>query len=72
MGKKEAAEAAGVSERTLDRMRETGDGPRYVRLGKRRIGYEVDEFDRWLKANTFSHRADEAARTATVSQPRAA
>ena len=35
----EAARRLNLSIRTLQRMRSTGQGPRYVRLGKRRIGY---------------------------------
>ncbi len=50
-----------VSRRTLQRWRISGDGPGYVRLGARRVGYPEDGVDAWAAARTFNHRAAEMA-----------
>lgn len=50
-----------VSRKTLQRWRITGEGPAYVRLGARRIGYPEDTVDAWAAARTFNHRAAEMA-----------
>jgi excisionase family DNA binding protein len=46
-----AAHALNVHVRTLERWRQTGEGPSFVRLG-RRIGYRLSRLDTWLEANT--------------------
>ena len=49
--------------RTLQRWRVTGDGPAFVRAGKRRVLYRVADIESWLRNRTYRHRADELART---------
>ncbi len=49
ISEKEMAEARGVTERTLRGERLRGDGPPYVRDG-RRILYHVPGYRAWLKA----------------------
>ncbi len=44
----EAAEYVGLSPSTLEKLRLTGGGPRFVRLGGRAIGYDVRDLDMWL------------------------
>jgi predicted DNA-binding transcriptional regulator AlpA len=44
-----------VSEDLLRRWRKTGEGPDYVRLGVRRIGYHPDDIERWLAARRVAH-----------------
>ena len=63
----------GLSERYLipprpaQRWRSSGDGPKWIRLGRRRILYRVSDVEEWLKERTYRHRADELARAvATV------
>ncbi len=46
----EAARRLGVSIRTLQRWREDGDGPAFVMLGVRRIGYRPADLDAWVEA----------------------
>ncbi len=46
----EAAKRLGVSPRTLQRWRENGDGPPFVVLGARRIGYRPADLDAWVEA----------------------
>jgi hypothetical protein len=51
-----------IAPRTAQRWRQTGDGPRWVRLGRRRIIYRVSDVEVWLRDRTYRHRADELAR----------
>lgn len=44
----QAAEVLGITDRTLERMRERGDGPPYTRLSRRLIVYDADELRAWL------------------------
>jgi hypothetical protein len=48
-----------VGPRTAQRWRITGGGPRFVRVGPRRIIYRVSDCESWAQANTFAHRAAE-------------
>ena len=49
---REAADKLRLSPRTLDRWRTTGDGPAFVKLGRKAIGYRTTDLDRWLTRNT--------------------
>ena len=51
-----------LSGRTLERMRATGDGPPFIRVGQRRILYRVGDFEAWLAGRTHASRAAELAR----------
>ena len=57
----EAAQYLGLSPSTLEKKRLTGDGPQFVRLGGRAVGYDVAALDRWL----------DSQRTASTSGMRA-
>ncbi len=58
---KSAAEHLEMSERTLERMRATGGGPRFSKCG-RQIRYRDDWIDDWLEKRSFtSTRAARAA-----------
>ena len=43
-----ASEYVGLSSSTLEKMRLLGEGPRFVRLGGRAIGYDIRDLDAWL------------------------
>ncbi len=43
-----AADYVGLSASTLEKKRLAGDGPRFIRLGGRAIGYDVRDLDAWL------------------------
>jgi len=62
----EGAEAKriGVSPRTLQRWRAEGNGPPYLRIGMRRVGYDPVKTDEWLASRSFAHRAAELAQSA--------
>lgn len=48
-----------IAKRTAERWRVTGDGPRWVRLGQRRVGYRLSDCERWALERTYRHRAEE-------------
>jgi hypothetical protein len=50
-----------ISPRTAQRWRASGDGPAFVRLG-RRVIYRVSDIEAWLEARTYRSLADERAR----------
>jgi hypothetical protein len=56
----QAASALGVTAGTLAKMRLTGRGPAFIRVG-RAICYDLRELQRWLKARTFNSTAEAAA-----------
>jgi hypothetical protein len=56
-----------IPPRTAQRWRSSGDGPRWIRLGRRRILYRVSDVEEWLRERTFRHRADELARELTLA-----
>lgn len=58
----ETALRLGVSTRTLARWRSTGNGPPFVRLGVRRIGYTPSDIESWARSRTFGSRAEELAK----------
>ena len=60
----EFSERYHVSRRTAQRWRVTGDGPRFVRLGLRKIGYRLSDCERWAADSTFSSRAEELSEVA--------
>ncbi len=43
-----AGNYVGLSASTLEKMRLSGDGPAFVRLGGRAIGYDIRDLDAWL------------------------
>lgn len=46
----EAARLVGVAPRTLERLRERGEGPPYLRLTKRLVVYERDDLLGWIRS----------------------
>jgi hypothetical protein len=55
-----------IPPRTAQRWRSTGDGPRWIRLGRRRVLYRISDVEEWLRAHTYRHRADELTRAPTT------
>ncbi len=50
----QAAAALNVPERTIERWRATGTGPRFVKLG-RRVAYRPDDLTAFIDAQVRSH-----------------
>jgi predicted DNA-binding transcriptional regulator AlpA len=59
----EFADRFHLGKRTLQRWRQSGDGPPWCRLGRRRIMYRLADIEAWAGARTYQHRADELARS---------
>lgn len=49
----ETAGALRLSRRTLERLRQEGRGPRYIRLSRQRIGYSEREIQAFLDTRVF-------------------
>jgi hypothetical protein len=58
----EFADRFHLGRRTLQRWRQTGDGPPWCRLGHRRVLYRLTDIETWATARTYRHRADELSR----------
>jgi len=43
-----AAAYCGLAASTFEKRRLSGDGPEFVRLGARAVGYEISALDTWL------------------------
>jgi hypothetical protein len=51
-----------IPPRTAQRWRASGAGPKWIRLGRRRVIYRRADIEQWLRERTFDSRADELAR----------
>lgn len=54
-----------LSKPTLQRWRTEGIGPPYVKVGPRRVGYRIEDVDRWLAERVVTSTA--AARTSGLA-----
>ena len=45
---REAATALRLSERTLERLRCSGLGPKFIRLGQKSVRYQQSAIDEWI------------------------
>jgi len=52
-----AAKYLGLAPRTLEKMRLTGGGPRYYKLG-RAVVYDTDDLGRWVEARARRSTSD--------------
>ena len=59
---KRAAQWLGLAESTLAKLRLSGAGPTYVKLGARRVGYLEDDLTTWVTAKRFSSTSQYQAR----------
>ena len=57
-----AAEWTGLSTSTLAKLRLSGKGPTYVKLG-RRVAYKPDDLDQWIEANRVKSTSEYAAKS---------
>jgi predicted DNA-binding transcriptional regulator AlpA len=44
----DAARRVGLSESSLEKLRCRGDGPAFVKIGSRAVGYLIEDLDAWL------------------------
>lgn len=45
---KQAAEFTRLSASTLNKMRSRGEGPTYIKLGRRRVAYDMEDLNSWI------------------------
>jgi len=67
-----AAKFVGLSESTLAKLRLNGNGPTYLKLG-RRVVYRPSDLEQWLESRTARDTSDADARflkALTVAHPR--
>lgn len=64
MKEKDFCEETGTPERTAQRWRATGEGPEWIRFGKRQVRYRRASVHEWLRRNTFQSRAAEISKKA--------
>ncbi|GAA4491250.1 DNA-binding protein [Gluconacetobacter tumulicola] len=57
-----AASMIGLAARTLQKQRLSGDGPPYVQLTGRKIGYPIDALRRWVENRTVRATIDSGVR----------
>lgn len=65
LNQRQAAEQLGLSTRTLERLRLTGSGPRYAKLGARVLYRQVD-VDAWVAEHLRSSTSEYCSRTGEV------
>jgi predicted DNA-binding transcriptional regulator AlpA len=56
----EAGKYLGLSISTLAKRRLTGDGPVFVRLSSRAVGYRQSDLDKWLSTKSFASTSEYA------------
>lgn len=49
----QAAKLTGFAVRTLNKMRNTGGGPVFKKIGKRKVVYQVAELQRWIRQRSI-------------------
>ncbi len=57
-----AASYTGLAESTLNKLRMTGVGPRFLKVSARRVTYDTDDLDEWLvskRRRSTSDRGDD-------------
>jgi predicted DNA-binding transcriptional regulator AlpA len=55
---RQVAEKTGLSMKTLQAWRWQGNGPQYVKFGKRSVRYQVGDVLDWIKTNKRSSTSD--------------
>lgn len=53
----EVADFLRITTKALDHQRHRGTGPRFVRVGQRRVMYRWSDVESWLDASTFDKAA---------------
>jgi predicted DNA-binding transcriptional regulator AlpA len=64
----DAAKYVGLTGSTLEKMRLLGNGPRFVRLGARAIGYAVGDLDAFIDARLRTSTSDPGLGEVQLSQ----
>ena len=62
----EAATILGLAPRTLQDFRLRGEGPPFVKLTRRRVGYFISDLEAWARARTVKNTSQEVAEKGAV------
>ena len=57
----QASAYTGLAPATLERLRCTGGGPRFVRYGRKAVRYLIADLDAWMSARTVSSTSERVA-----------
>jgi excisionase family DNA binding protein len=69
---REAAELLRVTERTLERLRISGTGPKFMRLGKTKaVRYRQEDVQSWLQSKLIGSTSEEPPLPRPVCKPKA-
>lgn len=63
----EAAHVLRLSARTMQRLRLDGEGPRFVKLTGRRVGYAIGDLQACVRARSVAAAGDDAVRHVIVA-----
>jgi predicted DNA-binding transcriptional regulator AlpA len=55
---REAAKYCGLAESTVEKLRLSGGGPAFIRLGGRSVGYDIRDLDLWIDAHRATSTSD--------------
>jgi predicted DNA-binding transcriptional regulator AlpA len=66
----QAAAHLALGRSTLEKWRCTGDGPKFIRLGPRRVGYRQRDLDEWLDSRPRCSSTSEIETTPGPGRPR--
>ena len=69
VSERQAAAMTGLGHRTLQAMRLSGNGPAFVKLTERRIGYSVAELQRWISSRSMRSTAEATVRAQREAAP---
>lgn len=56
---KEVSELTGLSTSTLEKRRLSGEKPRFIKLGARRVGYVLADIEAWIDEQRRSSTSDD-------------
>jgi predicted DNA-binding transcriptional regulator AlpA len=59
---REAAAYIGFAKSTLEKLRLTGGGPRFVKIGTRAVGYALDDLDDFINGRRRASTSDAGIR----------
>ena len=55
----EAARHVGLAVSTLNKMRMSGSGPRYIQLTRRRVAYDLLDLEAWVAERKRNHTSEQ-------------
>ena len=68
---RDAARYLALAESTLEKLRLTGDGPLFVKLGSRAVGYDPVDLDLWVASRKHSSTSSSGTRWTAARRSRA-